>query len=139
MARLRAGIFSQIFDDRRSENLNGILNRAGRAAAQVRDRLSTDLLRIVSQLAPSLVPRDLAWGYVTAGEALAVLNRCVSVRGAARVRNGEHDSRPRMAFPRIGRRIERSIQLVKLFRASSSAGHGGDLCLKSCSRWPIVR
>ncbi len=32
-------ILAQIFDDHRSDSVNGILNRAGRMAAHVRDRL----------------------------------------------------------------------------------------------------
>ena len=113
------GIFSQIFDDRRSDSLNGILNRAGRAAANVRDRLSTDLLRIVSQFgAVARAPGDLAWGYVTAGQALAVLNYCVGVTAALRgFEMGNMTRGPGWRFLAIGRRIERSIQLIKLFRA----------------------
>src|SRR3984893_2075321 len=113
------GIFSQIFDDRRADSLSGILNRAGRAAAHVRDRLSTDLLRIVSQFgAVASAPGDLAWGYVSAGEALAVLNHCVGVLAALRgFEMGNMTRGPGWRFLGIGRRIERSIQLVKLFRA----------------------
>ncbi len=113
------GIFSQIFDDRRADSLSGILNRAGRAAAHVRDRLSTDLLRTVSQFgAVARAPGDLAWGYVSAGEALAVLNQCVGALSALRgFEMGNMTRGPGWRFLGIGRRIERSIQLVKLFRA----------------------
>jgi uncharacterized circularly permuted ATP-grasp superfamily protein/uncharacterized alpha-E superfamily protein len=113
------GIFSQIFDDQRSGSLSGILNRAARAAANVRDRLSSDLLRIVSQYgAVARPPGDLAWGYVSAGEALAVLNRCIGALAAQRGLEMENMTRgPGWHFLGIGRRIERSIQLVRLFRA----------------------
>jgi uncharacterized alpha-E superfamily protein len=113
------GIFSRIFDDQRSDSLNGILNKAGRAAARVRDRLSSDLLRIVSQFGVvARAPGDLAWGYISAGEALAVLNRCVGTLAALRGFELENVTRgPGWHFLGIGRRIERSIQLVKLFRA----------------------
>jgi uncharacterized alpha-E superfamily protein len=112
-------IFSQIFDDQRKDSLNGILTRAGRSAAHVRDRLSTDLLRIVSQFgAVARAPGDLAWGYVSAGEALAVLNRCVGDLSALRgFEMGNMTRGPGWRFLGIGRRIERSIQLIKLFRA----------------------
>ncbi len=111
-------IFSQIFDERRTDSLNGILNRAGRAAAHVRDRLSVDLLRIVSQFAAiARAPGDAAWGYVSAGEALAVLNHCVGTLSALRgFEMGNMTRGPGWRFLGIGRRIERSIQLVKLFR-----------------------
>jgi uncharacterized circularly permuted ATP-grasp superfamily protein/uncharacterized alpha-E superfamily protein len=113
------GIFSQIFDDQRKDSLNGILFRAGRSAAHVRDRLSTDLLRIVSQFgAVARAPGDLAWGYVTAGEALAVLNHCIGHLSALRgFEMGNMTRGPGWRFLGIGRRIERSIQLIKLFRA----------------------
>ncbi len=47
---LEKEILSLIFEEQRSDSLNANLSRATRAAAQVRDRLSTDLLRIVSQM-----------------------------------------------------------------------------------------
>jgi uncharacterized alpha-E superfamily protein len=85
----------------------------------VRDRLSTDLLRIVSQFgAVARAPGDLAWGYVTAGEALAVLNHCIGDLSALRgFEMGNMTRGPGWRFLGIGRRIERSIQLIKLFRA----------------------
>src|SRR6202035_4148669 len=47
---LEKEILSLIFEEQRSDSLNANLGRATRAVAQVRDRLSTDLLRIVSQM-----------------------------------------------------------------------------------------
>ena len=47
---LEKEILSLIFEEQRSDSLNANLSRATRAAAQVRDRLSSDLLRIMSQL-----------------------------------------------------------------------------------------
>jgi uncharacterized circularly permuted ATP-grasp superfamily protein/uncharacterized alpha-E superfamily protein len=113
------GIFSQIFDGQRSDSVNGILNKAGRAAAHVRDRLSTDVLRIVSQFgALARAPGALAWGYIAAGDALAVLNRCVGALAALRGIEMENMIRgPGWRFLNIGIRIERSVHLVKLFRA----------------------
>ena len=98
---LEQGILSQIFDDQRGDSLNRILNRAGRAAAHVRDRLSSDLLRIVSQFADlARAPDASAWGYIPAGDALAALNHCIGTLAAlARDRNGKHDARPRLALP----------------------------------------
>ena len=46
---LEQEILSRIFEEQRSDSLTAILNRAGRSAAQVRDRLSSDLLRVVNQ------------------------------------------------------------------------------------------
>src|SRR5580658_6711017 len=113
------GILSQIFDGQRGDSLNGILNKVGRAAAHVRDRLSSDLLRIVSQFgALARAPGASAWGYIPAGDALAVLNHCIGSLAALRGIEMENMTRgPGWRFLNIGRRIERSIHLVKLFRA----------------------
>jgi uncharacterized circularly permuted ATP-grasp superfamily protein/uncharacterized alpha-E superfamily protein len=112
-------ILSQIFDGQRSGSLNGTLNKAGRAAAHVRDRLSSDLIRIVSQFGTlARAPGDSAWGYIPAGDAFAVLNHCVGALAALRGIEMENMTRgPGWRFLNIGRRIERSVHLVKLFRA----------------------
>jgi uncharacterized circularly permuted ATP-grasp superfamily protein/uncharacterized alpha-E superfamily protein len=116
---LEQGILSQIFDEHRGDSLNRILNRAGRAAAHVRDRLSSDLLRIVSQFGDLARARGgSAWGYIPAGDALAALNHCIGTLAALRGIEMENMTRgPGWRFLNIGRRIERSIHLVKLFRA----------------------
>jgi len=113
------GILSQIFDGERTGSLNGILNKAGRAAAHVRDRLSSDLLRIVSQFgALARAPGASAWGYIPAGDALAVLNHCIGALASLRGIEMENMTRgPGWRFLNIGRRIERSVHLVRLFRA----------------------
>jgi uncharacterized alpha-E superfamily protein len=113
------GILSQIFDDQRGDSLNRILNRAGRAAAHVRDRLSGDLLRIVSQFGALVrAPGASAWGYIPAGDALAALNHCIGTLASLRGIEMENMTRgPGWRFLNIGRRIERSVHLVKLFRA----------------------
>ena len=94
-------ILSRIFEEQRSDSLTAILNRAGRSAAQVRDRLSSDLLRVVNQFGTLTRGTDnLAWGYVSVGDALAVLNGCIGhARRSPRNRNGKYDARPRLAFP----------------------------------------
>ena len=111
-------ILSRIFEEQRSDSLTAILNRAGRSAAQVRDRLSADLLRVVNQF--SSITRgagDPAWGYVSVGDALAVLNGCIGTLAALRGIEMENMTRgPGWRFLSIGRRIERSVQLVTLFR-----------------------
>ena len=85
----------------------------------MRDRLSSDLLRIVSQFGTlARAPGASAWGYVPAGDALAVLNHCIGALAALRGIEMENMTRgPGWRFLNIGRRIERSIHLVKLFRA----------------------
>jgi uncharacterized alpha-E superfamily protein len=59
-----------------------------------------------------------AWGYVSPGDALAVLNRCIGTLSSLRGIELENITRgPGWHFLSVGRRIERSIQLVGLFRA----------------------
>jgi uncharacterized circularly permuted ATP-grasp superfamily protein/uncharacterized alpha-E superfamily protein len=117
-------ILSLIFEEQRSDSLYSNLSRTARAAASVRDRLSSDLLRVVSHLG-GLARIDVAagiessaWGYVSPGDALAVLNRCIGTLSSLRGIELENITRgPGWHFLGVGRRIERSIQLVNLFRA----------------------
>ncbi len=111
-------VLSRIFEEQRADSLAAILGRAGRSAAQVRDRLSSDLLRIVNQFGDlTRTADDSAWGYISVGEALAVLNDCIGALAALRGIEMENIVRgPGWHFLSIGRRIERSIQLVELFR-----------------------
>jgi uncharacterized circularly permuted ATP-grasp superfamily protein/uncharacterized alpha-E superfamily protein len=115
---LEGEILSRIFEEQRSDSLTSILNRAARSAAQVRDRLSSDLLRVVNQF--STIARgsdESAWGYVSIADALAVLNECIGTLAALRGIEMENIVRgPGWHFLSIGRRIERSIHLVELLR-----------------------
>ena len=116
---LEQEILSLIFEEQRSDSLNANLNRASRAAAQVRDRLSNDLLRVISQLATLARPASsLAWGYVSAADAIAVLNRCIQTLASLRGIELENMTRgPGWHFLSIGRRIERAVHVVDLLRA----------------------
>ena len=112
---LEQEILSLIFEEQRSDSLSAILSRAARAAAHVRASLSSDTLRIVSQFGAA---HTSAWGYASTGEALAVLNRCIGTLAALRGIEMENITRgPGWHFLGLGRRLERSIQLVDLFRA----------------------
>jgi uncharacterized circularly permuted ATP-grasp superfamily protein/uncharacterized alpha-E superfamily protein len=115
---LEQEILSRIFEEQRSDSLTATLNRAGRSAAQVRDRLSSDLLRVVNQFGSLTRGADnLAWGYVSVGDALAVLNGCIGTLASLRGIEMENMTRgPGWHFLSIGRRLERSVHLVKLFR-----------------------
>jgi uncharacterized alpha-E superfamily protein len=116
---LEKEILSLIFEEQRSDSLNANLSRATRAAAQVRDRLSTDLLRIVSQMGSIARASDrVAWGYVSPADALAVLNSCILTLAALRgIEAGNITRGPGWHFLNIGRRIERSVEIVELLRS----------------------
>ena len=111
-------ILSLIFEEQRDDSLSATLMRTSRAAASVRDRLSSDLLRSVSHLGGlARIEGATAWGYVSPGDALAVLNRCIGTLSSLRGMELENITRgPGWHFLSVGRRIERSIQLVNLFR-----------------------
>jgi uncharacterized alpha-E superfamily protein len=118
MRDLEQEILSRIFEEQRGDSLTATLNRAGRSAAQVRDRLSSDLLRVVNQFGSLTRGTDnLAWGYVPIGDALAVLNGCIGTLASLRGIEMESMTRgPGWHFLSIGRRLERSVHLVRLFR-----------------------
>jgi uncharacterized circularly permuted ATP-grasp superfamily protein/uncharacterized alpha-E superfamily protein len=112
---LEQEILSLIFEEQRSDSLNAVLSRAAQAAAHVRHSLSSDTLRIVSHFGAA---HSSAWGYASTGEALAVLDGCIGTLAALRGIEMENITRgPGWHFLGLGRRIERSIQLVGLFRA----------------------
>jgi uncharacterized circularly permuted ATP-grasp superfamily protein/uncharacterized alpha-E superfamily protein len=115
---LEEEILSRIFEEQRNDSLTAILNRALRSAAQVRDRLSSDLMRVVNQFSSvSRAADNPAWGYVSVGDTLTVLNSCIGTLAALRGIEVENMTRgPSWHFLSIGRRIERSIHLVELFR-----------------------
>ncbi|HEX4137144.1 MAG TPA: circularly permuted type 2 ATP-grasp protein [Bryobacteraceae bacterium] len=122
-------ILSLIFDEQRVDSLYSNLSRTSRAAASVRDRLSSDVLRVVSQLGAlarvdagaglnGATAESTPWGYLSPANALAVLNRCIATLSALRGMELENITRsPGWHFLGVGRRIERSLQLVSLFRA----------------------
>ena len=116
---LEKEILSLIFEEQRNDSLHANLGRATRAVAQVRDRLSSDMLRVVSQLGSLARASDrVAWGYVSAADALVVLNSCILTLAALRgIEAGNITRGPGWHFLNIGRRIERSFQLLELLRS----------------------
>jgi uncharacterized alpha-E superfamily protein len=116
---LEKEILSLIFEEQRRDSLHANLNRAARAAAHVRDRLSSDMLRVISQFSGAArATGSLAWGYISTVDAVAVLNHCIGTLSALRGIELENMTRgPGWHFLSIGRRIERSVHLVELFQS----------------------
>jgi uncharacterized circularly permuted ATP-grasp superfamily protein/uncharacterized alpha-E superfamily protein len=125
-------ILSLIFEEKRPDSLHSNMNRAWRAAASVRDRLSADLLRVISQFSSlTRVESDSAWGYISAGDALVTLNHSIASLASQRGMEMENITRgPGWHFLSIGRRIERSMQLVRLFRGLVVPLHA--------ETWPVL-
>ncbi len=111
-------ILSLIFEEQRHDSLCANLNRASFSAAQVRDRVSSDMLRAVSQLnSLARVDANSAWGYASPGDAQSVLNRCITTLSS--LCGIELENMTRGAgwhFLGLGRRIERSVQMAGLLR-----------------------
>ncbi len=125
---LEQEVLSLIFEEQRSDSLNANFSRAARAAAHVRDHLSSDMLRIVNQFGAA---HSSAWGYASTGEALAVLNRSIGTLSALRGIEMENITRGAgWHFLSLGRRIERCIQLIDLFR--------GIIVPLSSRTWPTL-
>jgi uncharacterized circularly permuted ATP-grasp superfamily protein/uncharacterized alpha-E superfamily protein len=102
-----------IFDETRAGSLRETMQQINRVAAGVRDRLSTDTLRILSQLGVRSRPR----GDVPMGDVLSLLNRNIITLVAFRGIEMENITRgPGWRFLNIGRRLERSAHLTQLLR-----------------------
>lgn len=110
---LEQELLSMIFDRERAGSLRETLQRLGRVAAIVRDRLSTDTLRILSQLAIRTRPKTGP----ALGDALSFLNRTIITLAAFRGIEMENITRGYgWRFLNIGRRLERSGHFIQLFR-----------------------
>jgi uncharacterized circularly permuted ATP-grasp superfamily protein/uncharacterized alpha-E superfamily protein len=114
---LEQEVLSLIFEEDRTDSLFTNLSRASRMAMQVRDRVSNDLLRIVSQFTTLAKVDSAAWGYVSTGDALAVLNRSIATLSSLRGTEMDNITRgPGWHFLNLGHRLERAIQMVRLLR-----------------------
>jgi uncharacterized alpha-E superfamily protein len=110
---LEQDLLLTIFDETRAGSLRDTMQQIDRVAAGVRDRLSTDTLRVLSQLRVRNRPR----GYVPMGDILSLLNRSIITLVAFRGIEMENITRgPGWRFLNIGRRLERSMHLTQLLR-----------------------
>ncbi len=110
---LEADLISAIFDPARMESLHAMASKLQHLGMLVRDRTSTDLWRVVSQLNRSLASRPTGRVFL-AGDALGILNQTLlqlaSFHGLAR----ENMTRAQgWRFVDIGQRIERASYLCR--------------------------
>ncbi|MEW5975234.1 MAG: circularly permuted type 2 ATP-grasp protein [Acidobacteriota bacterium] len=113
LGELERELLLTIFDETRVGSLRETMLQISRVAAYVRDRFSTDSLRILSQLGVRSRPR----GSVSTGEVLSLLNRSIITLVAFRGIEMENITRgPGWRFLNIGRRLERSSHLTHLLR-----------------------
>jgi len=101
--------------------LRGVLNEVRRLASAVRDRLSIDTWRILNQLHQDMRVRQ---GRVQFEVVLAHLNRIVTDLAAFSGMEMENMTRGHgWRFLNLGRRLERSVNLVCVLRGALAAGN----------------
>jgi len=128
LAELEQEILGMIFKQRRQGSLRQTLNQVRRFASVVRDRLSADTWRILNQLHHGVRTPSAT---IRLDTALALLNRTIMDLAAFSGMEMENMTRGHgWRFLDIGRRVERSIQLVGLVRAGLSVTGGGDAVLE---------
>ena len=109
-------VLATVFDGRRPGSLASILNILARVATTVRDRISTDMWRVLSGLEIHVPPEEMG-NQLGLGDALDVLNN--TVLGLAAFGGLAADSMTRglgWQFLDMGRRLERSLQIGALIR-----------------------
>jgi uncharacterized alpha-E superfamily protein len=128
LAELEQEILAMIFKQRRQGSLRQTLNQLRRFASIVRDRLSVDTWRILNQLHHGVrTPNER----VQLDAALALLNRTIMELAAFSGMEMENMTRGNgWRFLDIGRRLERSVNLVHLVRAALSATGASDAVLE---------
>jgi uncharacterized alpha-E superfamily protein len=106
-----------VFDESRHGSVQALLNELRRVASGVRDRLSADTWRVVNWVLDELPEAHNSGLDDSAGEILVVLNRLMTQLAAFSGLAMENMTRGHgWRFLDLGRRIERAIQTLNLFR-----------------------
>ena len=114
---LESELLSVIYKQQRPGSLRDTLNRLHRIAAQVRDRLSSDTWRILNQLHQAIAKPDSSRRQD--GDAQALLNSLITALAAFNGMEMENMTRGHgWRFLDMGRRLERSLQMIGLLRAA---------------------
>jgi uncharacterized circularly permuted ATP-grasp superfamily protein/uncharacterized alpha-E superfamily protein len=128
LVELEQEILAMIFKQRRQGSLRQTLNQLRRFASVVRDRLSVDTWRILNQLHHGVRTPNAR---VQLDAALALLNHTIMELAAFSGMEMENMTRGNgWRFLDIGRRLERSVNLVNLVRAALSATGASDAVLE---------
>ena len=106
-------LISLMSDGERSDSLVSTLAELQRVGNQLRERLSTDMSRLVGQLAESAAVED----YMLFVEYSGVLNGCLELLSAFSGMERENITRgPGWLFMSLGRRLERAMYTVRQLR-----------------------
>jgi uncharacterized circularly permuted ATP-grasp superfamily protein/uncharacterized alpha-E superfamily protein len=106
-------LISLMSDGERSDSLGSTLAELQRVGGELRERLSTDMSRLVGQLAESGAVED----YMLFVEYSGVLNGCLELLSAFSGMERENITRgPGWLFMSLGRRLERAMYTVRQLR-----------------------
>jgi uncharacterized circularly permuted ATP-grasp superfamily protein/uncharacterized alpha-E superfamily protein len=115
---LEAELLAAIFDEKRDDSLHDLLIQVQRIAVLLRDRLSSDTWRVVSQLDDRLKTPP-SGTLLMSGEALAMLNQTIMDLAAFHGLAMENMTRAQgWRFLDMGHRIERSIYLCAVLKST---------------------
>lgn len=126
-AGLVADLLAMVFDGTRSGSLSDTLVSLRRVAVCVRDRISMDTWRILRGLDPEdeMLPGRPAG--TSTGDALHLLNQIVIRLAAFCGMANENMTRGQAwRFLEMGRRLERSVQLIRLVRKTLHTVHSSE-------------
>jgi len=113
---LEAEIVSLMTDAKRPDSLAGTLEDVHRVGGNVRDRLSSDMMRLIGQLTGSIAVEE----YMLFVEYSAVLTGCLELLSAFSGLERENITRgPGWLFLSLGRRLERSMYAARQLREIS--------------------
>jgi uncharacterized circularly permuted ATP-grasp superfamily protein/uncharacterized alpha-E superfamily protein len=110
---LETEIVSVMTDAKRSDSLASNLEEVSRVGGNVRERLSADMTRLISQLVESVHVEE----YMLFVEYSAVLTGCLELLSAFSGLERENVTRgPGWLFMSLGRRLERAMYLIRQLR-----------------------
>jgi uncharacterized circularly permuted ATP-grasp superfamily protein/uncharacterized alpha-E superfamily protein len=116
--QLEAELISLMSDPKRSDSLLSTLEDVQQVGARVRDRLSSDMMRLIAQLVESAKIEE----YMLFSEYSAVLSGTLELLSAFSGMERENITRgPGWTFISLGRRLERAIHLARQLRELSDA------------------
>ncbi len=129
VVQLEQELISLMGDTKRSDSLASTLEEASRVGATVRERLSSDMLRLIGQFTHSAQVEE----YMLFSEHAAVLSGCLELLSAFSGMERENITRDSgWLFMSLGRRLERSIYTSRQLRELTGPLVEADWSLLEC-------
>ncbi|PAW80035.1 MAG: hypothetical protein B9S32_01510 [Verrucomicrobia bacterium Tous-C9LFEB] len=118
LARLQQDVMTSVFAKDNPGGLRDTMGRVHWIASSLRDRISPDVWRILNYLVHEALPAGASASFQP-GEGIVLLNNIVTILAAFGGMEMENMVRgPGWRFLDIGRRLERSLFLVRLLRST---------------------